>query len=77
MSVGLLIILNLLTIPFVHEAETIGKAKGSFPTLLELLKLSNCFRTRWFYGYLFILLIFILLELVPSASGSTHVASGY
>ncbi len=75
MSVGLLIIINLLTIPFVYEMETLGAASGNLPKLLEILKLTNFFKTRWFYGYFIILFLLLSLWLAPSRSGSTHVAS--
>lgn len=75
MSVGLIIILNLLTIPFVYEAETLGSAKNDFPRPIEILKLTNCLKARWFYGYLVVLFLFVVLWLAPSRSGSTHLAS--
>ncbi len=75
MPTGLLVILNLIAIPFIHELEVLGRAKGKLPSLIEVIRLSKCRKERWFYGYLVLLSIFITLALVPTRSNSTHVAS--
>lgn len=75
MSIGTLLVINLLTIPLIYEMEQIGIKTKNFPKIYEFLKLKNCFQQRWFYGYLLILVFFIAIALVPSRSGSPHVAS--
>jgi glucan phosphoethanolaminetransferase (alkaline phosphatase superfamily) len=75
MSIGLIIICNLFTIPFVYETETLGSIKSTFPSAYEVFKLANFLKTKWFYGYLVLLLLFIILWLSPSRSSSSHPAN--
>ena len=49
MSIGLLLVLNFLTIPFLQEAEELGKRTGKFPAFIEIFYLKNTF---YFYGFL-------------------------
>lgn len=77
MSVGLVIVFNLLMIPFIYEVETLGVTTNSFPKPAQIFKLANCLKARWFYGYLILFFLFVALWLGPSRSGSTHSASYY
>ena len=72
MSPGVLLFINLLTIPFVVEAEIIGCRSGRFPKLSELIRLKHARHSRWFKGYLILLAIWLTLILVPTASGTKH-----
>lgn len=74
MSIGLLITINLLTIPFLGEAEELGKKSGKFPSFIEIFRLRKTLGQRWFKFYCVLLFIFLAIALAPTASGKTYPA---
>lgn len=61
MDTGLLIVLNLLTIPFVAEFELLGAKNGAIPRLLDVLNLKTVRTQRWLSLFMaFVLLIFVI-----------------
>jgi hypothetical protein len=74
MSIGLLLVLNFLTIPFLQEAEELGKRKGKFPNLFEIVYLKNTLKQRWFKLYCFFMVIFLAIAIAPTASGKSYSA---
>ena len=74
MSIGLLLVLNFLTIPFLHEAEELGKRMGKFPNLFEIVCLKNTLKQRWFKLYCFFMVIFLAIAIAPTGSGKSYSA---
>lgn len=77
MDVGMLILLNFLTIPFICELEILGSRLKAVPTFFELIRLRAVRSSRWVWGYLVILTLFAILTIAPSASGRSYEASGW
>ena len=75
MDIGFLLFLNLITIPFLYEAEVLGAKIQKFPKFLDLIKLRTTRSSRWFFGYCVFLVIFSIVGLAPSESGKPHSAS--
>jgi hypothetical protein len=75
MDVGLLLLLNLSTAPFLFEFEKLGCRANVRPSLAATLRLSNFRRARWALGFAVFWAIFLALVLAPSASGVRHQAS--
>lgn len=75
MSIGLLLILNFISIPFWQEAEELGKKMGKFPPIFNVIQLKNTLSQRWFKLYCVFLTIFLTVALAPSASGKTYAVS--
>jgi hypothetical protein len=72
MSIGLLLGLNFLTIPFLQEAEELGKLTGKFPNLVSIIYLKNTLKQRWFKLYCFFMAIFMAIAIAPTASGKSY-----
>ena len=65
MDIGLLLTINFLSIPFINEAEILGKNK-KFPSFLDILKLKHGIREKWFKLYLIFMIIFISIAFFPT-----------
>ena len=74
MSIGLLLVLNFLTIPFLQEAEELGKRKGKFPAFIDIFYLRNTLKQRWFKLYCIFMLIFLAMAFAPTASEKQYPA---
>ena len=74
MSIGLLLVLNFLTIPFLQEADELGKRTGKFPAFIEIFYLTNTLKQRWFKLYCFFMVIFLAIAIAPTASGKSYSA---
>lgn len=72
MDVGLFLLVNLVSIPFMCEAEALGVRSGRFPRIIDLLKFKISRSERWFLGYCVFFLIFFIIVMAPSASGKSH-----
>jgi hypothetical protein len=72
MDVGLLLLINFISVPFLYEAEALGVDSKEFPKIAELLRLRVTRSERWFFGYCIFLFIFSLVVIAPSASGRSH-----
>lgn len=72
MDIGLLLTLNFLSIPFIYEAETLGKESNEIPSFVSILKLKNTVKTRWIKLYAIFVFIFIAIALSPTESGKTY-----
>lgn len=73
-SIGVLLFLNLLTVPFLYEAEVLMSGSDKSWRLSEILRLRAARAARWTKGYLVFLLAFLAIALAPSASGRTYEA---
>ncbi|MFA9439308.1 hypothetical protein ACDA63_06680 [Uliginosibacterium sp. sgz301328] len=69
-EIGILLIVNFLSIPFIGEAEKLGVAQKRFPSMIDILRLSNVRKERWFGLYLIFMVIFSAIALFPSSSDS-------
>lgn len=76
MDIGMLLVINLISIPLIYEAEVLGVKLGKFPSAVSVLRLKNALETRWIKLYGIFLFIFILISLVPSRSGKSY-SAGY
>ena len=74
MSIGLLLIINFLTIPFLQEAEELGRKNNIFPNLIDIIRLKHTLKQRWFKLFAIFMLIFLAIAIAPSRSGNTYVA---
>lgn len=75
MDVGLLLLINFLTIPFWSEVEHCRKQASGKVRVSEVLWLRNFMKQRWKWFYLVFLLLFATVLLGPSASGKAYYAS--
>jgi quinol-cytochrome oxidoreductase complex cytochrome b subunit len=71
-SVGWLVVLNWIVIPFYYEFVALTSELKGVPPCLSVLKLRNFIAQRWMYGYCIFLCILVALELAPSRSGREH-----
>lgn len=74
MDVGLLLLLNISSIPFVYEFESIGRSEGAPLSLRSVLRLQQFRHTRWAWGFAVLWLLFLALTLAPTRSGASHPA---
>jgi hypothetical protein len=72
MTPGILIIMYFLAIPFMFEMDVLSRRTGGYPKFWDVLKLKSCFSSRWIYSYAILVLLFVSIELAPSASGKDH-----
>lgn len=76
MNLGILLILNFASVPFIFEAETLGVKLKTFPPLSNILKLKNVLKTRWIKLYGLFIIIMAIILMTPSRSGKSY-SSGY
>ena len=76
MSIGLLLTINFLTIPFLQEAAELGTRTNRFPTLVDIIRLRLTLKQRWFKLFCIFMVIFLAIVMAPTRSGNTYVA-GY
>jgi hypothetical protein len=74
MDIGLLLGVNLFSVPFIYETEILGKQLGKFPSFFKIISLKNTWNTRWFKLYCVFMLIFFVIAIFPSKSGKTYTA---
>lgn len=72
MSPGLLIFLFFLSVPFLFEAEELGRPTGKFPKLLDLITLRNARKASWFKWFLILLVIWIALLFFSAKSNKNY-----
>lgn len=73
MDVGFLLLLNISTVPFLHEFEQLGSAGKA--SLTKVLSLHHFRRARWSWAFGFLWLLFLALTLAPTRSGKRYDAS--
>jgi|GEM_PF-1970982 len=71
MDIGLLVLLNISTVPFVSEFEHITCEHKQKAKLVAVLALRNFRKQRWAWGFGVLWMLFLALALAPSASGKT------
>ena len=72
MNIGLLLLLNISTVPFLYEFEQIA-IRGISPGA-SVFALRHFRRARWSWGFGLLWLFFLLLVLAPTAPGKNHTA---
>lgn len=77
MNLGLLLLIILIIIPFMNEAETLGMKAGRFPKFMQIFRLRTTFRERWFKGFIVLFALFTMIALSPTASGKIYTADIY
>jgi uncharacterized membrane protein (DUF441 family) len=77
MNPGLLLLIILITIPFINEAKKLGMKAGRFPKFMQILRLRKTFRERWFKCFIVLFALFTLIALSPTASGKIYTSDIY
>ncbi|HEY0845685.1 MAG TPA: hypothetical protein VGE12_09960 [Noviherbaspirillum sp.] len=72
MDIGLLLLLNLSTVPFLTEFEHITCERKQKAKLGEVIALRKFRKQRWAWGFGLLWMLFLTLALAPSASGKTY-----
>lgn len=72
MDIGALIVINLSTIPFIHEAEAIAEKKRDYPTAIEILALRNTRDERWLKLYAIFMAILLAITFAPAVAKGSH-----
>ncbi len=75
MDTGILILLNLTTVPFWWEFEHVSSKNEGIASLLSVLRLQYFRRTRWAWGFGVLWLLFLAIALAPTASGRSYAVS--
>lgn len=75
MPLGLLIVIYIITIPFLSEAEKNGIINKGRVNWMDVIKLKIFLTERWRYAYFVFLALFAALFLGPTENGEVYHAS--
>jgi hypothetical protein len=71
MDIPLLIALNLFSVPFLQEAEILGRSTGRFPTVLGIIRLRHVAASSWFKPFCMIAALFVATVLLASMTSDS------
>lgn len=71
MDIPLLIALNLFSVPFLQEAELLGRSTGQFPAVRGIIRLRHVSALSWFKPFCAIAALFVATVLLASMTSNS------